>query len=250
MAHALASLGVVLAQLGEPAEGVAAHERGLAVCRLPEDAWILAFLCNHAAEPLCLIGEHAAARARLAEALAYGALAHDPWLRGITYFFQGELEDSEGNLGAAAAAFAQGSLLMREVGDAFGVAWTTMRHAYVRLREGDLTEARTLLAESLAHARDLGHTTFILLGLAGCAALAAHDGRDATAVQLFARADQLLSAPAGDGGLTSIAARASCGPALEVVHARREPALFAAEWASGLSLTLEDALSLALAGSG
>ena len=62
MAHALASLGVVLAQLGEPAAGVQAHERGIAACRLPEDAWILAFLCNHAAEPLCLVGDPASAR--------------------------------------------------------------------------------------------------------------------------------------------------------------------------------------------
>jgi len=56
MAHALASLGVVLAQLSEPAEGVQAHQRGIAVCRLPEDAWLFAFLCNHATEPLCLAG--------------------------------------------------------------------------------------------------------------------------------------------------------------------------------------------------
>jgi len=137
---------------------------------------------------------------------------------------------------------------MREVGDAFGVAWTTLRHAYVRLREGDMPQARLLLAESLTRARDLGHTTFMLLGLGGCATLAAHDGRDGIAVQLFARADPLLSAPPGVGGLTSIAARGSCSPALERVRARRDPGIFTSEWMAGQSLSIEEAVSMALAG--
>jgi hypothetical protein len=218
------------------------------VCRLPEDAWILAFLCNHATEPLCLVGEHTTARVRLAEAMAYGKIAGDQWHLAISHFFEGELEETDGNLAAAAAAFAQSSALMREVGDAFGVAWTTLRHAYVRLREGDLPQARVLVTESLTRARDLGHTTFVLLGLAGCAALAAHDGRDATAVQLFARADPLLTAPAGVGGLTSIAAQATCGPALERVRARRDPSTFASEWTSGQSLSIEEAVGVAVAG--
>jgi hypothetical protein len=137
--------------------------------------------------------------------------------------------------------------LLREVGDAFGVAWSSLRHAYVRLREGDLPQARVLLTESLTRARHLGHTTFMLLGLAGCAALAANDGRDATAVQLFARTDPLLSAPAGVGGLTGIAARASCGPALEILRVRRDPGAFASEWASGRLLSIEEAVGMALA---
>jgi hypothetical protein len=59
-------------------------------------------------------------------------------------------------------------------------------------------------------------------------------------------AEPLLAAPPGVGGLTSSAAHASCGPALKQVRARRDPGRFASEWDRGRSLTLEEALALAL----
>jgi predicted ATPase/transcriptional regulator with XRE-family HTH domain len=247
VARSSASLAMVLTLLGEPAQAIAVFERGVDVCRLPEDAWIHSYLCNHATEALCLVGERTRARETLAEAIRNANLEGDRWLRAISYFFEAELEEADGNLALAATTFAEGSALVRELDDAFGVAWTTLRHAFVRLRHTDFVPARALLHECLSRARDLGHTTFQLLGVAGCAALAAHDGQDDLAVQLFAAAEPILTLPPGIGGLTSIAAHAACGPALERLRERMQPCALEAAWATGRSLTLEQVVALALA---
>jgi hypothetical protein len=191
-------------------------------------------------------GQRARARARLAEAIAGYTDLDDPWGRGVSYFIEGELEEAEGNLAAAAAAFAEGSMLMRHLDDAFGVTWTTLRLGYVRLQEGDLVQARPSLKESLGFARDLGHTTFVLLALAGCAALAADGGHETAAVRLFGRAARLLEAPPEYSGLTSVAARAACGPRLSRLRRHVPPERFQAEWSAGHALTLEQAITLAL----
>ena len=191
--------------------------------------------------------ERTRAHRRLAEAIAGYAELKDPWGRGVSSFIEGEIEEAEGNLAASATAFAEASTVMRRLDDAFGVTWTTLRLGYVRLREGDVVQARMSLRESLGFARDLGHTTFVLLALAGCAALAADRGRANVAVRLFGRAAPVLEAPPGYGGLTSAAARAACGPRLNHLRSHVQPEILQAEVAAGRDLTLEQAITLALA---
>jgi hypothetical protein len=201
---------------------------------------------NHSGQALMLTGDTEAARARLHAARADYTALGDPWGVAVAYFFEGELEESLGHDLAAAEAFNIGSSLMREMSDKFGLAWTTLRHGFLRLRRGEMDAARDLLAESLSSARDLGQTTFVLWALAGCAAVAAHQRRDQAALRLWARAAPLLDAPPGIGGPSNTAARQSCGPVLAQLRAELSPEVVAAESAIGSNLTFEEAIALGL----
>jgi hypothetical protein len=133
---------------------------------------------------------------------------------------------------------------MRGIDDMFGLAWCTLRHGYLYLRSGDLDAAREKLRVSLEGARYLGHTTFVLGALAGCAALASFDGQDQAAIRLAARSAPLLDTPPGVGGPTNSAARISCRPALDALRARVPREVLLAETAMGESMSIEEAITL------
>jgi hypothetical protein len=158
----------------------------------------------------------------------------------------GGLAEAQGDDDAAEADFTDIVSAFRSVEDPMGLAWGTLRQGYLRLRRGDLPGARAALAESLAAARDLGHTTFTLLGLVGCAAAAALDGRDEAAARLFGRVAPVLEAGPGVGGPTGAAAATACGPPLAALRARLEPAAFAAAEEAGRVMGLGEAIALGL----
>jgi predicted ATPase/DNA-binding XRE family transcriptional regulator len=246
LARVLYNLGIVLVLVGEPAGALAVYERGIAHCRLAGDPWMLALLLGLSGEALWLTGQPGAARARFGEGIARLEALGDGWARAIVRFLEGSLDEALGDAERAATAFAESAAVFESPADPLGRAWTRLRHGYLRLREGDLDRARALLADSLAGSRDLGHTTFVLWGLAGCAAVAALDGRDETALRLFGWAAPMLEAPPGLGGPTAAAARASCGPALEGLRARVGMAAFEAGRMEGRAMSLEEAVAAGL----
>jgi predicted ATPase/transcriptional regulator with XRE-family HTH domain len=247
VAQVMLNLGMTLDMLGDPPAARAAYERGIAHGRACGDRWVLALVLTLSSDAFWLSGDPAAARARLAEGLAHFEALGDPWGQTVVCFLGGSQAEMLGDDAAAAVAFAASAAGMRALGEPMGQSWGALRHGYVLLRQGDLAQARAVLAESLVGARDLGHTTFALLGLVGCAAVAALDGQDRAAVQLFGRAAPLLEAPREAGGPTGAAARASCDAPLAALRARVEPAVFAAWWAAGQAMPLEEAIALALA---
>jgi predicted ATPase/DNA-binding XRE family transcriptional regulator len=247
LAKALYNLGMSLVMLGRPRAALAAYERGIAAAGAAGDAWTLALLLGMSGEALWLNGRPTAARERLATAgVRFGHLG-DPWGQACVRFLEGGLAEALGEDGAAGTGYAAGTAAFRLARDPLGITWSTLRHGYLRLRRGDPAGARSLLADSLGTARDLGHSTFARLGLAGCAALAALEGRDEVAARLYGRAGALLEAPAGTGGPTGDAARATCGPPLAALRARVAPEDLAAWWAAGAALPLAEAVALALA---
>jgi hypothetical protein len=232
---------------GDVAGAVETAERGIAHAQAPSDAWTLAQLMNHSCQALWLSGRPDAARSRVAEGRARYEALGDPWGVAVSFFLEAEMHEGTGDDARAADAFAVTDAAMRELRDAFGTAWSTLRHGLIQLRTGNLERARALLRESLTNARDLGHTNFVLWGLAGCAALAAHERRDQTAVRLAGRASSVLEAPPGVGGSTGAAVRAACGPVLAELRMRVGPHVAVAEAALGQSMSMEEAIGHALA---
>jgi predicted ATPase/DNA-binding XRE family transcriptional regulator len=246
VARCLSNLVPSLVLAGDPAAALAAAERGIAHAHAPCDAWVLAQLLNHSAQALGMVGDYPAARARLADARQRYQAIGDPWGIAVSHFFEGELEECHGDNEAAASAFARGSAHFRESEERFGLAWTTLRHAYVRLRIGDVSRARELLAESLAASRDLGHTTFVLWGLVGCSAIAAHDAKHQAATRLSARASVLLDAPAGVGGSSNMVAREIREQTLGKVRQMTNAEVLRAETAVGEAMSIEESIALGM----
>ena len=246
-AKALYNLGMSLVMLGQPAAALAAYERGVVAAGVAGDAWTLAILLGMSGEALWLNGRPAAAGERLADAGGRFERLGDPWGRACVRFLEGGLAEASGEDAAAAARYGAATAAFRLARDPLGITWSTLRHGYLRLRRGDPAGARALLAESLSTARDLGHSGFTRLGLAGCAAAAVLEGRDETAARIYGQVGGLLDAPAGAGGPTGDAARATCGPLLAALRARAAPEALAAWWAAGAALTASGAIALALA---
>jgi hypothetical protein len=118
-------------------------------------------------------------------------------------------------------------------------------HAYHCLAQDRVTEAGRLFRESLRLARALGQTTYTLLNLGGCAAIALLSGQAVAAARLYGRAAVLLEtdAPHVDDG--AAAARAAYAHDLPLLRHRLAGSAFAAAWADGQALPLDDALDLA-----
>jgi hypothetical protein len=113
--------------------------------------------------------------------------------------------------------------------------------ATIRLRQGDLQAAAQHLEKCLRVAQVLDFDLEMAHGLVGMAALSMARGRSALAARLSAVASRVLKAMGVPG----------CEPALQqhavaAAQAALGEAVFAAAWAEGLAMPLEEAIALAL----
>jgi tetratricopeptide (TPR) repeat protein len=129
----------------------------------------------------------------------------------------------------------------------FGTLIYLFNLGQVAFAQGDFAEARSFFLESLGIAKELGDrlgSTSCLEGLAGVYAL---QGEPARAAQLLGAADALrkaLNAP------VQSADRADYERFVAGARAAMDADAFEAAWAEGRSLTLEQAIELALADTG
>jgi len=146
---------------------------------------------------------------------------------------------------ARAHGRAQESLaLRREMGDEQGIAESLCTLGNVARHRGDDTAAGALYRESVVLARRIGDRRDIAVSLEGLAALAHGRGRTRRAVRLWAVASAIRDAMGtprhalerGDYDQTLSAAKAALGDNL-----------FAAAWAEGGSMALEEAVEWACA---
>jgi predicted ATPase/DNA-binding XRE family transcriptional regulator len=245
LARALWQLGWVATSMGDPTAALNAARESVALCRMLGDRWGLAFALIGSGEPAWLTGDLAGARAGLAEARAIYAALDDDWGASVATFMCGGLAEAEGDFGAAEALFVEAEEQLPP--DLHGLTWVKLRRGYVALRQGDHQQARAHFALGLTLARDLGHSTYILLNLAGCAALAVIDGHDAAAARLFGRVSPLFEADRPAGGSTALSARAALAPHLQALEARLDPPSLASAQATGRTMSLEAAIALGLA---
>jgi hypothetical protein len=110
----------------------------------------------------------------------------------------------------------------------------------VAVHQGDYSRARALLADSLAIMCELGHKYGIAYQLEGSASLAAAEGQTARAARLLGAAEALREAIGApllppdlpDYQQTVVAVRSSM-----------TAEVFAAHWAKGRALTLDEAVA-------
>jgi hypothetical protein len=136
----------------------------------------------------------------------------------------------------------------REENDTFYIARVLSLLGEVALGQGNAAGARALLQESVAVSRDVGHPGVIASALVACAsAVAAGPAPRPEDVQRAARiwgAAEVLRERVGI--FLAGADRTRCERAIEYARVRLRPEVWAAAWAEGRALTLNQAIAYAL----
>jgi predicted ATPase/DNA-binding SARP family transcriptional activator/DNA-binding CsgD family transcriptional regulator len=244
IASALQTLGSIARERGRYAEAVAFHEESLALQR-------------------GLGNEEGVARAL--DGLGFAAWLQEDLDRAWTLctealtLYRG-LEDAEGiawslvNLGAVAQhqgdheratqLLEESLALSREAGYMEGIAWSLNELGIVAYRWGELGQAEASLKESLRVHHDLGDRWRIASVLEALAGTARARGELERAARLFGAAEALREAI---GTPVPLCERPDRDSNVAAARARLDDAAWAALWAKGRAMSLEEAVGYALA---
>jgi DNA-binding CsgD family transcriptional regulator/tetratricopeptide (TPR) repeat protein len=237
IADALWHLGTV-APVSHPVVARDFLEQSLAVYQQQGDLWSAARVLQSIARLSFSSGDRATAQRLYDESLAIDRmLGFKPGVAstlfdlGRTWRFQGDCE-------AAQACYNEGAALSQEIGWIAGDE--TIHFAYLAMQQGDLPQATSLFRDGIAYcAQDPAGLNSCLTGLAGVSALT---GQPRRAARLMGMADGLRERTGTEVGWCD-------GPdhrrELDRVRAALDPAIFAAEWATGHAQDTEAALEYA-----
>jgi predicted ATPase len=287
-AKALYAVGRLLfAARGEPSGSREIVEASLRSWRELGDKWWIAVALEHVGFMLIWEGDLQTARARLDEGVTLARQVEDQWPLALCLIrLSGALGPTD--MAGAHRAREEGVVIARSVGDKSMLSQGLEGLAFLYALEGNLAAAGPLAAEALSEARAIGAVTQIFLSLLVLAIIASLQGDQAAArgrcLELFALARQsgstnvqlvgllasgvvacsgpdpalgvrLLTAidrfgaergvtTGGVGGIFAVLV----GPAMEIARGRLDPVTFEAALEEGRTLTLEQAVELAIAG--
>jgi tetratricopeptide (TPR) repeat protein len=254
-AKALRRLGTLAVWQGDLAAAQPAYEESLALYRGLGDRVGIADVLGHFGMLFEAQSELGQAAILLEESLSiYRDLGEARGIAGCL-FFLGTLAYIQGNYRSADALWEESLLQQRANGDMYGVAMVLAHCGMVALDQGDNLRAGAHVAESLSLQRELGDRWQIALTLelsAGLAAAAGQQPDDAQsgglrAARLFGAAEalrEILGAPILPHNQEYYQRRVAAA------RAQFDEATFAAAWAAGRAMTLDQAITEALAISG
>ena len=166
----------------------------------------------------------------------------DSRLLGMALNNLGTVALGRGEYERALELFEESLAIGRELQDQDRLARTFGNLGFTTLMLGDVQRARLLLRDSLVAAREIGQVEGIIGGLVGLGAVYARED-PARAARLLGRADVLCEEAGSDPEQMEDRVRAETEAEL---RARLGEDAYAAAYAEGRALTLEDALALAL----
>ncbi|HET8627375.1 MAG TPA: diguanylate cyclase [Thermomicrobiales bacterium] len=248
VAHALGRLGGFAWDQGDYAQSRIFLEESLAVRREMGDHRQVAHSLYSLGHVAWAQGDYAAARALDLEGLALGRATGDTQAIANALNNLGLVARSESDDEMARALLEECLAISRAAGDRWLVAFALAWLGTVAQRQGRHEQAETFFRDSLRVAQEHGAKRAIALALAGLAAtLATRSSAGAAhrAVRLFGAADALLEANALRLDPEDEDDRAA---ALAAARSRLDASEFAASWAAGRALLLDEALVLALGG--
>ena len=244
VANALSNLGNVAGAQGDYALASTLGEEGLALRRELRDRRGLAISLGNLGNAAYELGDYARAAALFDEGLALRRELGDRAGVALSLGNLGNVVRAQGDFKRAGAMYEEGLLLHQELGDRRGTATSLGHLGTLACEQGDFATAGALWGESLVLRRDLGDKWGVAEGLEWAAGLAATVGHAAGAVRLFGAAAAIRSvvgAPATPND------RAQHERHLEESRTHLGEADFAAAWAAGQGMSLDEAVTEALA---
>jgi tetratricopeptide (TPR) repeat protein len=155
----------------------------------------------------------------------------------------GDVARRQGDYERAAALYEESLAVQREVGNKWGIAVSLHNLGYVAKGQGDWRRAAALFEESLPLQRETRDTWGMGASLAGLAGIAGAEGQPERAARLFGAVQALMDST----DITIAPAdRVEVERGLPAVRAQMSEDAFAAAWAEGRAMTLEQAIAYAL----
>lgn len=243
-ARALMSLSLVA--LGQADADLARRASGEAVqlFRRAGDTWHEAFATRGLGDAALLQGDIAGAQQKYEESLVLWRSVGDAWGLAMPLNDLGRTAMARSDFAAAQQYYRESIGLLRQADNQWLLALVQVGYAYALLHLDDLAAARQAFVDGLALWRQLGNRTGIIQCIAGCAGLAARQQQPLRAAQLFGAADALFTSIGFPlEGSTGLEFERN----LNLARAQAEASAFEAAWQIGQTLTMEQAIALALA---
>ena len=182
-------------------------------------------------------------RARLGGVLARAGPSVGPATRARVLDGLAHLTRLQGDYRVARALCEQSLAIRRELGDRRGIATSLHDLGMVAYERGDYRAARALYEESLAILRELGYRSRIATALESFARLAAAEAQVGRVARLLGAAESLREAI---GTPLRPTQRADYAHAVAAARAELGEEAFAAAWAEGQAMSVEQAIAYAL----
>jgi predicted ATPase/DNA-binding SARP family transcriptional activator len=231
---------------GEPQTARSLYAESLALWRTLGNRHGIATALHNVGDAARMGGDYAAARMFQEQSLAIKRELGDQAGIAASLNNLGMVAYEEGDLAAARLYLAQSLAINRSLGNRHGIAASLNHLGNVVRLEGDLERARLLHEESLAIKRELGNkwgVIFSLEGLAGVTAARMLPEGARRAASLLGAAEALREA---FGVALTPGEREQWTRDASTAQALLDAESFAAAWAKGRAMTLEEAVSCAL----
>ena len=245
IASVLRHTGFIASGRGDYARAEALLEESMVLSRELEDKRGIAAGLECLAEIAGCRGQPERGKALAAQSLALYRELGDKWGIAVCLMHLGDTPYLQGEYGRAAAMYEESLALFRELGFTINIAALLVGLGMVAYHQGDLGKATALLAESVSLSREIGawRPTAAALEALSWVALARGEPRRATLIGGFVEALCGARSVPTDAFLQADHDRA--------VQAMREALgeeAFAATWAKGRTMPMEEAIALALGG--
>jgi predicted ATPase len=189
------------------------------------------------------LGRHDGALSHLQEALALAQELGDRPRVHDSLCGLARVALEQGDLGRARALLQEGEVVARAIGNRLERFHLREELGHIARDLGDYERAAALYRESLAPRREAGLPFFMILSLEDFAILAAHQGQGRRAVRLFGAAEAQCEAI---GNIPPLTSHLHYEWAVATARAALGDDAFAAAWAAGRALTLQEAAAEAL----
>ena len=256
LAIALTYLGILELSQGNPKAARACLTESLGILREYGTPWWQALSLWRLGDAVLGSGDAPATRSLYEESLALFRSVGDPWGTAFALNSLGRLAAIEGRNAAARSLYSESKGLFRQVGDKWGRGTELFGEGFAALHEGAYEDAEALFDEHVCLWRELGNRAGVARSLMGFAALAlafsqtkSSSAPDEARVKQARRGAVLLAASDGLAKAQGVRLlpwdQGEFDHWLAAAHAQLDDAAFAAAWAEGRAMTLEQALALA-----
>jgi predicted ATPase/serine/threonine protein kinase/DNA-binding CsgD family transcriptional regulator len=235
----LATLGEVILKQGDPTAGTLLMEESIALCRKLGCKWELSLVLLRLAYFAYLQGELVQATALTQESLALARDLGDKTLIARALNNLGYATWLQGDPVRATALAEEGLVLFRELDDKALITLALETLGSIALSQGNLERAIACFTEGLSVAREIGNQTFIAWYLMGLARVAVVEAQLKRAAQLFGAAEVRYDV----NKELSPNQRDDYERMISSVRAQLGEQAFAAAWAEGRTMTLEQILA-------
>jgi non-specific serine/threonine protein kinase len=243
--RALQNMGRAAGQQRNHARATALYEESLALARALGDTSSVALALNNLGVLAHYQGDSLRAAALLEESLTLRRELGNKQGIASSLSGLGRVAEGLGDYPRAAALLEESLALNRELGDRGGIAESLSGFGLVAYRQGEYRRAATLYAESIGRSHEIGARALVAEGLEGLAWVADVGGQAQRAARLGGAAQALREAL---GMPLRLYQRAVHEQAVAAMRAALGEEGFAAAWAAGRALPLEEAVALGLEG--